>query len=143
MTDDIWKIFVKRLEKIITTTVLSISTLKRKVDNISLKLKKYDDRKIDLIELLEFGEKNIVSTIEIIGQLYLNKDKYDEKKSFNQNLLIMLNIDNDTIIKKQEDEVKFIQFLEEKDKENKLSEYIWKGIDIFNKMYENEKILNK
>lgn len=100
-------------------------------------------RGITLARLLGFEENNIVTTIEIISQLQLNKDKYDVTKSFNQNLPIILNLNSDTIARTQEDKMEFIKPLVVMDKENKLSEYIWNGIHVFNEIYENEMKLTK
>ena len=138
VTIDIWRSFVKRIERIMSTMVLSVHTLKREVDELSSKLKKYDAGKIDVARLLGFEENNVVTTIDIISQLHLNKDKYDVTKSFNQNLPIILNLDSDTVARTQEDKMEFIKFLVAMDKENKLSEYIWNGISVFNEIYENE-----
>ena len=123
--------------------VLSIYTLKRGVDELSSKLKKYDAGKLDVARLLGFEENNVVTTIDIISQLYFNKEKYDFTQSFNQNLPIILNLDSDTIAKTQEDKMEFIKSLVAMDKENKLSEYIWNGIYTFNGIYENEMNLTK
>ena len=138
ITIDIWRSFVKRIERIMSTMVLSVHTLKREVDELSSKLKKYDAGKIDVARLLGFEENNVVTTIDIISQLHLNKDKYDVTKSFNQNLPIILNLDSDTVARTQEDKMEFIKSLVAMDKENKLSEYIWNGISVFNEIYENE-----
>lgn len=138
VTIDIWRSFVKRIERIMSTMVLSVHTLKREVDELSSKLKKYDAGKIDVARLLGFEDNNVVTTIDIISQLHLNKDKYDVTKSFNQNLPIILNLDSDTVARTQEDKMEFIKSLVAMDKENKLSEYIWNGISVFNEIYENE-----
>ncbi len=143
MTAEIWRVFAKRIEKIMSTMVLSIQALKREVDELSSKLKKYDAGTIDVARLLGFEENNVVTTIDIISQLHLNKDKYDATKSFNQNLPTILNLDSDTIARTQEDKMEFIKSLVEMDKENKLSEYIWNGIYTFNEIYENEMNLTK
>lgn len=135
--------FIERIEKIMSTMVLSIRILKREVDNLSSKLKKYDAKKIDVIQLLGFEDSNVVTTVNIISQLYSNKEKYDMKKSFNKNLSIILNIEGDTIVRTQEEKKKFIKFLVAEDKENKLSEYIWNRIYFFNEIYENEINLTK
>lgn len=143
VTVDIWRSFVKRIERIMSTMILSVHTLKREVDELSSKLKKYDAGKIDVARLLGFEENNIVTTIDIISQLYLNKDKYDVTKSFNQNLSLILKLDSDTIARTQEDKLEFIKSLVALDKENKLSEHIWNGIYVFNEIYENEIKLTK
>ena len=93
--------------------------------------------------LLVFDENNIVTTIDILRQLYLNKDKYDMTKTFNQNLPIVLSLHSDTIGRTQEDKKKFIQLLVDKDKDNELSEYIWNGINFFDEIYKNEMNLPK
>ena len=143
MTADIWGIFTSRIGKIMSTMVLSIHILKREVKNLSDKLDKYNAGKIDATALLGFEENNIVTTIDILSQLYLNKDKYDMTKTFNQNLPIVLSLHSDTIGRTQEDKKKFIQLLVDKDKDNELSEYIWNGINFFDEIYKNEMNLPK
>ena len=61
-------------------------------------------------------------------------------KSFDQNLSKILKLQDDTIIRTQEDKMNFVRFLMEKDKEKLLSEYIRNGINTFYKIYENETI---
>lgn len=61
-------------------------------------------------------------------------------KSFDLNLSKILKLQDDTIIRTQEDKMNFVRFLMEKDKEKQLSEYIWNGINTFYKIYENETI---
>ena len=143
ITADIWGIFTNRIGKIMSTMVLSIHILKREVKNLSTKLDKYDAGEISVTALLGFEENNIVTTIDILSQLYLNKDKYDMAKTFNQNLPIVLDLHSDTIGRTQGDKKKFIQLLVDKDKDNELSEYIWNGINFFNEIYENEMNLSK
>lgn len=143
ITANIWGIFTNRIGKIMSTMVLSIHILKREVKNLSTKLDKYDAGEISVTALLGFEENNIVTTIDILSQLYLNKDKYDMAKTFNQNLPIVLDLHSDTIGRTQGDKKKFIQLLVDKDKDNELSEYIWNGINFFNEIYENEMNLSK
>ena len=61
-------------------------------------------------------------------------------KSFDQNLSKILKLQDDTIIRTQEDKINFVRFLMEKDKEKQLSVYIRNGINTFYKIYENETI---
>lgn len=143
MTIELWKMFVQRIEKIMSTMILSIYTLKKEVDELSSKLKKYDVGKIDVARLLGFEENNIVTTVDIINQLYCNKDKYDFTKTFNQNLSVILNLDSDIIARTQEEKMEYIKSLVAMDKEKQLSEYIWNGIYAFNEIYENEMNLTK
>ena len=138
ITADIWRMFVSRIGEIMSTMVLSIHILKREVKKLSTKLDKYDAGKIDVTVLLGYEENNILTTLDILSQLYLNKDEYDMKKTFNQNLLTVLNLDSNTIGRTQEDKKKFVQLLVDKDKNNELSVYIRNGINFFDEIYENE-----
>ena len=123
--------------------VLSIHILKKEVNKLSIKLNRYDSGKINVTLLLGFEENNTVTTIYILSQLYFNRDKYDRKKTFNQNLPILLNLDGNTIGQTKEEKKKFVQLLVDMDKDNELSEYIWNGIRFFNEIYENEMNLSK
>ena len=143
ITADIWGIFTNRIGKIMSTMVLSIHILKKEVNKLSIKLNRYDSGKINVTLLLGFEENNTVTTIYILSQLYFNRDKYDRKKTFNQNLPILLNLDGNTIGQTKEEKKKFVQLLVDMDKDNELSEYIWNGIRFFNEIYENEMNLSK
>ena len=123
---------------------LFMTEREKEVDLISLKLKKYDEGKIDVAQLLGFEENNIVTVIEIISLLHANKDKYDKTKSFNSNLPIILNLRGDTIGRTIEDKEKFIKTLVERDKSKTLSEFIWQGIFTFQEIYGYEmKLINQ
>lgn len=143
VTVDIWRCFIKRIERIMSTRVISIYFLKREVDKLSYKLKRYDAGKMDAARLLEFEEDNVIATIDIINQLYIHKDKYDTTKLFNHNLPIILNLDGDTITRTQNDKKQYLKILSKMDEENTLSEYIWNGINAFYEIYENEMNLTK
>lgn len=143
MTTELWKSFVKRIEKIMSTMVLSIHTLKREVDFLSSKLKKYDEGKIDVARLLGFEDNNVVTVIDVISQLYINKDKYDKSKTFNQNLYLIFELNSDTIARTAEDKTLFVTRLVEMDKNKELSDYLWKGIQNFYEIYECEMDLIK
>ena len=143
ITADIWGIFTNRIGKIMSTMVLSIHILKKEVNKLSIKLNRYDSGKINVTLLLGFEENNTVTTIYILSQLYFNRDKYDRKKTFNQNLPILLNLDGNIIGQTKEEKKKFVQLLVDMDKDNELSEYIWNGIRFFNEIYENEMNLSK
>lgn len=138
ITDNLWKFFVKRIEKLLSTMVLSIHILKREIDLLSSKLKEYDEGKIDVMLLLGFEENNIITTIEIINHLRINKDKYDSSKSFNQNLSIILNVSENTISRTPEEKKNFVKKLINLDQRKELSNYIWQGISVFNEIYEHE-----
>jgi len=135
---ELWKIFVKRIEKIMTTMVLSIHILKREVDSIASDLKKYDAGKIDIAQLLGYEENNIAAVLEIMNLLYENKEKYNDSKSFNENLALVLNLSSDIVTRTTEDKKVFIASLVEMDKKGILSDHIRNGICTFNSIYEIE-----
>ena len=138
ITKDIWRVIVGRIEQIMSTMILSIHILKKEVDQLAVKLKQYDAGKIEVIHLLGFEENNIITTIDIIGQLYLHKKEYVKSKLFNQNLMIIFALNDDKITRTFKDKQEFLQFLIQKNNENTLSEYLWNGIETFNEVYENE-----
>ena len=138
LTIDMWRFIVGRIEQIMSTMILSIHILKREVDQLTVKLKRYDTGKIEFIHLLGFEENNIITTIDIIGQLYLHKSEYVKTNSFNQNLMTILSLNEDKITRTFDDKKAFLQFLAQKDKDNTLSEYLWNSIQTFNEIYENE-----
>ena len=138
ITKDIWRVIVGRIEQIMSTMILSIHILKKEVDQLAVKLKQYDAGKIEVIHLLGFEENNIITTIDIIGQLYLHKKEYVKSKSFNQNLMSIFALNDDKITRTLEDKQEFLRVLIQKNNENTLSEYLWNGIETFNDVYENE-----
>ena len=137
----LWRFFIERLVKITSTMILSIRILKQEVDLLVGKIKKYDAGEIGVAHLLGFEEDNVLSTIQVISQLYYNKDEYDMAKPFNQNLSKILQLQDDTFIRTREDKIDFLNLLKEKDEEKQLSEYIWNGINTFYEIYENEERL--
>lgn len=141
ITCELWMALVKRIERIMSTLVLTINTLKREVDTLSLKLKKYDEGKMNTAQLLDYEENTVAIVIDVIHQLYQNKSRYDQTKPFNQNLSSILNVDGDTITKTLEEKSAFLTQLMALDDEGKLSEYIWNGIHAFEEMYKYDMAL--
>lgn len=135
VTRELWEDLVERIGKIMSTLVLTINTLKREVDALSSKLKKYDEGKLNAAQLLDYEENNVAIVIDVIHQLYKNKEKYDPTKTFNQNLSSILNVDGDTITKTLEEKSTFLTQLMTLASEDKLSEYIWNGIHAFQEIY--------
>lgn len=141
VTRELWIAFIKRIEKIMTTFVLTINALKREVDILAFRLKKYDEGKMDVAQLLDYEENNVATVIEVIHQLYKNKERYDPTKTFNQNLYSILNVDGDTVTKTLEDKFAFLTQLMDLAAEGKLSKYIWNGIYAFLEMYKYDMAL--
>ena len=141
ITRELWIAFVKRIERIMSTLVLTINTLKREVDSLALRLKKYDEGKLSTAQLLDYEENTVAVVIDVIHQLYKNREQYDQTKTFNQNLSSILNVDGDTITKTLEEKSAFLTQLMALDSEGKLSEYIWNGIHAFEEMYKYEMTL--
>ena len=135
---DIWKVFQNRLGKIISTISLSIHRLKQEVEKISINLEKYQLGKIDFAKFLGFGDESILITIDVIKKLYLNIDKYDYGKTFNENLPIILNSDRNIIHKTKEDKREIEEGLMTMDKDNDLFENIRNWVNVFNEIYMKE-----
>lgn len=135
---DLWQPYVKRLENIMTTKVLSINYLKQVVDSIKTNLTLYDDKKIDIAQLLDFEEKNVLNVFDIINLLYDNREKYIKSKTFNENLALILNVNNDTITRTIEENKALASYLVELDKKGTLSMQLKNRIDNFYKIYNIE-----
>lgn len=135
---DTFQVFVNRINKIMTTIIFSIYSLKREVDEILSNLKKYDEKKISFARLIGYEENRTVFAIEIINQLYMNKERYDMNKSFNANMSIVLDLKDTTIKRTEYEKKQFIKELVYKDKEKELSDYLWKRVAFFYEVYENE-----
>lgn len=82
--------------------------MKKEVDQFTVKLKQYDAGKIEVIHLLGFEENNIITTIDIIGQLYLHKNEYVKSKSFNQNLMTIFALNDDKITRTFDDKQEYL-----------------------------------
>lgn len=130
ITNEIWELFVKRIENIISTVVISIHSLKKEVDTLTFKLKKYDEGNIDICQLFDFGENVVIATINTIDKLYTNKENYDPSKSFSQNIKIFLNLDSNNVkIVEPKEKRNFIANWIEMDEDKTLSDYLWKRIN--------------
>ena len=138
VTIEKWKVLVRRIEKIMSTMVLSIHILKKKVEVLTSSLKQYNQGKIDIAELLGYEENGALTVLEVINQLYVNKEKYDYSKSFNENLPVIFNLNGDTITRTSNQKKEYVLLLMEMDKEGTLSEYIMNGITAFNEIYQIE-----
>lgn len=138
VTIEKWKVLVRRIEKIMSTMVLSIHILKKKVEVLTSSLKQYNQGKIDIAELLGYEENGALTVLEVINQLYVNKEKYDYSKSFNENLPVIFNLNGDTITRTSNQKKEYVLSLMEMDKEGTLSEYIMNGITAFNEIYQIE-----
>lgn len=141
--ENVFQKFINRINRIMTTIIFSIYILKREVNVLSSNLKKYDEGKINFAHIIGYEENRTVFAIEIINQLYLNKEKYDMNKSFDANMPFVLDLKENIIEKTLEDKKQFLKKLKIKDEEKELSDYLWKRIAFFNEVYENEiKIVN-
>lgn len=137
ITNNIKQVFIDRIITAMSSKVLSIYNLKRDIDALTLRLKEYD-KKRNIDNLIGFGEDNIITVIQIIIKLYLNKNKYELTKSFNHNLKVILNLNGCTLMKNSDDTKTFLNFLYEMHNNNQLSECIWNGINMFNEIYDKE-----
>ena len=85
-----------------------------------------------------YEENGALTVLEVINQLYVNKEKYDYSKSFNENLPVIFNLNGDTITRTSNQKKEYVLLLMEMDKEGTLSEYIMNGITAFNEIYQIE-----
>ena len=142
LNHEVAKKLYSRIEKIFTTIPFSICNLKAEIDTLSDNLKKYDEGKMDFIQLLKYQEYRTVFTVEIISRLYDKKEKYDMTKSFIDNFNTIMGgkiiIDRTIEEKKQ-----FEKELKTKDKNGELSSYLRDRIQFFYKIFQNNVKLSR
>lgn len=131
------KIYIKNINLLLTTTTLTIFTVKQMLDDMMNDFILLERDEIELVEFLEYEEWNRIIIIHFILIIEERGNKYDMRKSFNNNLKIILNADE--VIKFNEDSKKtIIENILKLNTNKLLVNKIEKGIYEFNRIYENE-----
>lgn len=137
VNENIWKFFARRLEKLLTTKVMTIYTLKQECLSLEERLKKYDTGKIDLAGLIKYEEDSVLSTMEMLKILNEKKEQYDYTIGFNQNMKQLLSLSDDTYIVGGNDKKQFVQTLMELDQEKQLSSLLHEQLNTFESIYKS------
>lgn len=137
INENIWKFFARRLEKLLTTKVMTIYTLKQECLSLEERLKKYDTGKIDLAGLIKYEENSVLSTMEMLKILNEKKEQYDYTIGFNQNMKQLLSLSDDTYIVGGNDKKQFVQTLMELDQEKQLSSLLHEQLNTFESIYKS------
>lgn len=137
VNENIWKFFARRLEKLLTTKVMTIYTLKQECLSLEERLKKYDTGKIDLAGLIKYEEDSVLSTMEMLKILNEKKEQYDYTIGFNQNMKQLLRLSDDTYIVGGNDKKQFVQTLMELDQEKQLSSLLHEQLNTFESIYKS------
>lgn len=137
VNENIWKSFARRLEKLLTTKVMTIYTLKQECLSLEERLKKYDTGKIDLAGLIKYEEDSVLSTMEMLKILNEKKEQYDYTIGFNQNMKQLLSLSDDTYIVGGNDKKQFVQTLMELDQEKQLSSLLHEQLNTFESIYKS------
>lgn len=137
VNENIWKFFARRLEKLLTTKVMTIYTLKQECLSLEERLKKYDTGKIDLAGLIKYEEDSVLSTMEMLKILNEKKEQYDYTIGFNQNMKQLLSLSDDTYIVGDNDKKQFVQTLMELNQEKQLSSLLHEQLNTFESIYKS------
>lgn len=137
VNENIWKFFARRLEKLLTTKVMTIYTLKQECLSLEERLKKYDTGKIDLAGLIKYEEDSVLSTMEMLKILNEKKEQYDYTIGFNQNMKQLLSLSDDSYIVSGNDKKQFVQTLMELDQEKQLSSLLHEQLNTFESIYKS------
>ena len=138
ITRDKWDIFRIRFEKLLSTFLLSVRILNNVVSGIKTDLVKFQNKNIELDELLGFGDEDRIITIIIIMFLYINKSKYNSSLSFNENLMRIILPTNGTLSMTKDDKEKVIADLTKSNDNGEFVPLLMESIRFFEEIYSIE-----
>ncbi len=138
LTLEEWSVFVKRLEKLGSTFILTLRSMFPKVQNIETNLSKFENGKIELARLLDFEDSNTIGIIQVLNILYENRTLYNFSDSFSKNIQNIFTLNDTTLAMTQEQKRDFLLELKQLNQEGLLIDYIKNGISIFYQIYQNE-----
>lgn len=133
------KVFLRKLEQLIKTTVLSLRKTKQLADELQKALLTYKQPPHDFARLIDYEDNERIMVIRLLLFLLEHEDKYIFDKSYNENLKQLLNIDDLLIVNVEENKT-YAKHLLELHEKDVLGNSIEGGLSLFDKIYTNEQI---
>lgn len=143
LTLEEWSVFVKRLEKLGSTFILTLRSMFPKVRNIEANLSKFENGQIELAHLLDFEDSTTIGIIQVLNILYENRTSYNFSESFSKNIQNIFALNDTTLAMNQEQKRNFLLELKQLNQEGILIDYMKNGISIFYQIYQNEQEKNE
>lgn len=129
--------YIKKLEELVSTTVLTIRKMRQLVDELKKALLLYEKDPHDFSRLVDYESNNRVNTIKVLLFLSENRKNYSFDKDFSENIKLIYNIE-DTIVTTVEDKNVYLKELLKLHDQGKLASAIEEGINFFEQIYSNE-----
>lgn len=129
--------YIKKLEELVSTTVLTLRKMRQLVDELKKALLLYEKDPHDFSRLVDYESNNRVNTIKMLLFLFENRKNYSFDKDFSENIKLIYNIE-DTIVTTVEDKNVYLKELLKLHDQGKLASAIEEGINFFEQIYSNE-----
>lgn len=129
--------YIKKLEELVSTTVLTLRKMRQLVDELKKALLLYEKDPHDFSRLVDYESNNRVNTIKMLLFLSENRKNYSFDKDFSENIKLIYNIE-DTIVTTVEDKNVYLKELLKLHDQGKLASAIEEGINFFEQIYSNE-----
>lgn len=128
--------FREALSKLATTTILSLSKVKRLEDEVKKAFAKYKETN-DFLCLTDYESPKRYTVLKLIVDLYNYKENYSFKISFNENLKNLYSI-SDKLVTSEEEKKQFLQYLYGLHNNGDLNILIEEALDFFDTIYDHE-----
>lgn len=131
------KVYSRKLEQLMSTTVLSLSKMKQLVDELKKAFQTYKREPHDFARFVDYESNNRVLIIRMLLFLCKHEKEYSFEIGFNENLKTLHEID-DTLVIAEEEKRAYVKELLELHEKDQLTASIEKSIAFFDKIYEHE-----
>lgn len=111
------------------------------VESLCKDIKGYQGNTNELARILEYESDERIFVIDLLIKLVNNQSQYNKEKSFNENLQIIYQT-NENVYLKEEQKKEFLNTLLSLYKDNKLIKILIEGINLFEEILKNERTRN-
>ena len=132
------QIFCDRLQKLISTKILTFKAVEKLVDKLKASFVKYKNNSIEFASFLDYEDPDRINIIHLLFLLYENRNAYSFEKSFNENLFSMHDSE-DVIIFSYDDRKDYVNYLMRLHEDGQLIDSIESSLKFFYEIVINEK----
>lgn len=127
------ELYVSKLNQLVKTTVLSLAKMKEMVAEVKTALSVYKRKPYDFARFVDYESKRRFLALRVLFFLYEHQGEYDFEKSFNENMKLLLNSQEQFVVSEEEKKA-FLLRLQALHNEKKLASFAESGIDFFDKI---------
>lgn len=132
------QIFSDRLQKLISTKILTFKAVEKMVDKLKESFVKYKNNSIEFASFLDYEDPDRINIIHLLFLLYENRNAYSFEKSFNENLFSMHDSE-DVVIFSYDDRKDYVNYLMRLHEDSQLIDCIESSLKFFDQIVINEK----